>query len=506
MPIMVPTDQVMGSFLEKLYQQLGGGDAQVMDDPNSFIAFKPGGIVIDPKQFVFAGDVAHFVLGVGDEFGQPKPVVKPEDRTAEAQALRQIQVYQYEMLWSYLVNQHPSTDGLKNVPTTRRNVCTYRPEGELLWTTYSAILDQMEVPEFELTDEQKAKVQKVYDFLQVTAPKKNAFDEIVKDENGKPVMEVQPSPQKLAYTKYMNAFIDAYSEYAGLMVSQYSSSADARKWNILGSTLKKRVDAALNDWETVGYRLAVEGAAAYVDNINAGAMDIILKNLRDTMKTPRQVDDQPYFPTMLLSSAFANSDRGWTKEWFTQNDYDRITRTNSSSWSVKAGLTLGFFPAGGGASGSKFDNSKSIDMENFTMSYKFTLVPLIRPWYHPELLRSKSWRFKKGFKGNMVSDGKLPPTGLLTAYTTTAILVRDVFISFTNASSFQKDIGSSISGGGVGWGPFSVSARYGHNDGSEEFKAHSQGQGIYIPGMQLIGFICKQLHEAPDTASGLFAD
>ncbi|MCI5120231.1 MAG: hypothetical protein D3908_03380 [Candidatus Electrothrix sp. AUS4] len=258
MPIMVPTDQVMGSFLEKLYQQLGGGDAQVMDDPNSFIAFKPGGIVVDPEQFVFAGDVAHYVLGVGDKFGQPKPDVKPEERTEEAQALRQVQVYQYEMQWSYLVNQHPATDGLKNVPTTRRNVCVYRPEGEFLWTTYSAILDQMEVPEFALTAKQKEKVQKIYDFLQVTAPKKNPFGEIEKDENGKPVMEVQPSPQKLAYTKYMNAYIDAYTEYADLMVSQYSSAADAKKWNMLGSTLKKRVTAALNDWETEGYRLAVD--------------------------------------------------------------------------------------------------------------------------------------------------------------------------------------------------------------------------------------------------------
>ncbi|MCI5120214.1 MAG: hypothetical protein D3908_03290 [Candidatus Electrothrix sp. AUS4] len=235
-------------------------------------------------------------------------------------------------------------------------------------------------------------------------------------------------------------------------------------------------------------------------------MDLILKNLRDTMKTPRQVDDQPYFPTMLMSSAFANGDRGWTKEWFYQSDYDRITHTSSSSWSGKAGLNLGFFHAGGGASGSKFNNSRSIDMENFSMSYKLTLVPLIRPWFHPEFLRSKSWRFKKDFKGNMVSDGKLPPAGLLTAYTTTAILVRDVFISFSNAHSFQQDIGSCIHGGGsVGWGPFSVSANYGHNDGTSEFHSHREGQGIYIPGMQLIGFICKQLPKAPDTASGLFA-
>lgn len=505
MPIMVPTDQVMGSFLEKLYQQLGGGDAKVMDDPNSVIAFAPGGIIADPKQFVFAGDVAHYVLGVGDEFGQPLHDVKPEDRTPEAQAARQVQVFEDEMNWSFLANRHPSTDGLRNVAQTRRNVCLYKPEEEFLWTTYSAILDQMEVPPFELTDEQKAKVKKIYDFLQVDAPKKNAFGEIEKDENGKPVVEAQPSPQKLAYTKYMNAYIDAFTEYTSLEASQYSSPADAQKWNMLGSVVKKRVDAALNDWETVGYRLAIDGAAAYVDNVNAGAMDIILKNLRDTMKTPKTVNDTQYFPTMILSSAFAKSDRGWTGQYFYQNDYSRTTKTHSSSWSGGVGLNLGLFSAGGHAGGSHFDRSTKIDMENFSMNYKFTLVPLIRPWFHPEFLRSKSWRFKGGFKGNMVSDGGRPPKGLLTAYTTMAIFVRDVFISFSNASSFQQDIGNHISAGGsVGWGPFSLSANYGHSDGTSHSEAHNKGQGIYIPGMQLIGFICKLLPKAPDTAAGLF--
>jgi hypothetical protein len=302
----------------------------------------------------------------------------------------------------------------------------------------------------------------------------------------------------------MNAYIDAYSEYVGLMSSQNSSAADAQKWNVLGSTLKKRVAAALNDWEVDGHRAAVEGAAAYVDNVNAGAMDIILKNMRDALKTPRQVDDDPYFATTLLSNAFATSTNGWTDQWFYENDFHSISKSHSASWGGSIGLNVGLFGLGGSASGSSFDNSKQIDTTNFSMRYKLTLVPLIRGWYHPEFLRSKSWRFKDGFK-NMVSDGGVPPQGLLTAYTTTAIMVRDVFISFSNASQFQHDYGSAVQGGGsVGWGPISLSASYGQSDGTSESKAHSKGEGIYIPGMQVIGFVCKLLPKSPDTAPGVF--
>jgi hypothetical protein len=505
MSIMVPTDFVMGSFIEKLYQQLGGGEAKVMDDPNSFIAFIPGGQVVDPKQFVFAGDVAHYVLGVGDEFGRPLQNVKPEDRTPEAQAERQKQVYRNELRWSQLVNCHPATDGMRAAAESKRNVCLYKPEGETLWNTYAAILDQMEVPALELTAEQKARVQKVYDFLQVNAPLKNAFGEVQLDQDGKPIMEAQPSPQKLAYTKYMDAYVDAFSEYAGLMASQSSSAADAQKWNVLGSTLRKRVSAALNNWDVEGHRLAVEGAAAYVDNVNAGAMDLILKNLRDAMKSPRQVDDDAYFNTMMLSNAFAAGSDGWTQQSFYENDYKSLSKQSSSKWGGQVGLSLGMFGANAKAQGSSFNNSTQIDTENFSMRYKLTQVQLLRSWFHPQFLRSKSWRFKDGFKGNMVSDAAVPPQGLLTAYTTSAIFVRDVFISFSNASSFQQDIGSSVSGGGsVGWGPFSVSANYGQDDGSQEARAHRKGQGIYIPGMQLIGFVCKLLPKSPDTAPGVF--
>lgn len=209
---------------------------------------------------------------------------------------------------------------------------------------------------------------------------------------------------------------------------------------------------------------------------------------------------------------FATSS-GWTQFGFSAGDFQRHTNSNSSTsrWGVSA--RAGFFGIGahGGASHSEShaQYNGTFSSESTGMTFQIAQIPIVRPWFRTAFLNSKAWRFDQNnptTKSNKLSDGGAPPHGLLVAYPTTCIFVRDVSLTMSSSSGlsqWMRDQQSSAQsgGGGFSFGPFSFGASASHgsssSSSSSDWGYKFENNTLRIPGMQLIGFKCHVMPTSP---------
>lgn len=147
------------------------------------------------------------------------------------------------------------------------------------------------------------------------------------------------------------------------------------------------------------------------------------------------------------------------------------------------------------------------------MGFKIAQVPIIRNWFKTAFVVSKTWRFDESnpeAKGDMVSDGGKPPKGLIPAYPTTMILVKDLWLSLGKSSGFEEMLRSyersSASGGGyLSIGPFHLGGSHARSSGSGSSSASEHydfsSQTMNVPGVQVVGFKCHLFPKAPDPLS-----
>jgi hypothetical protein len=113
----------------------------------------------------------------------------------------------------------------------------------------------------------------------------------------------------------------------------------------------------------------------------------------------------------------------------------------------------------------------------------------------------------------MVSDGGKPAKGLIPAYPTSLICIKDLTLCFAKSSGFedaeQSWKRSSASGGGaVHFGPFHLGGSHSRSKASGErssqYHYDSQTQTMTVPGAQVIGFKCHiNSEKRPDPNSSI---
>ena len=107
----------------------------------------------------------------------------------------------------------------------------------------------------------------------------------------------------------------------------------------------------------------------------------------------------------------------------------------------------------------------------------------------------------------MLSDGSAPPKGLMPAYPTAILFIRNLNLQMDHSEGFQsflaQQTSSSASGGGyANLGPIHLGGSYsrvsatGSTQSSRGYKWDDQG--MHVPGMQVIGFKCHVLPKRPD--------
>ena len=112
----------------------------------------------------------------------------------------------------------------------------------------------------------------------------------------------------------------------------------------------------------------------------------------------------------------------------------------------------------------------------------------------------------------MVSDGGKPAKGLIPAYPTSLICIKDLLLRFAKSSGFAEaraswERSSASGGGAIHFGPFHLGGSHSRSSASgqrsSQYHFDSETQTMTVPGAQVIGFKCHILPKCPDPNSSI---
>lgn len=526
---LVEPSVMVNSIMGKLYNILTNGDDTVPKSEDNFFSWATPGIPIEPTDFEFlsqglTGVVKKAKLDevrggpggggapAGEGGGEGGDAAKPEITPEMLEALRAQDtagLYMQAENFSRLVDFVPDMALATNNQFAQLSIMNN--EGTLS-ERYEYILRMSQVMASDLPPETKKKIEKFRGLLTVT---KKKVDLITDEET-----EVtEPSPMVIAYNAKLAAYENAALEYNSRRID--ALTADNTKavhyWAMNANILRNRVKAAMADWVNTGYKNDYEKISAFIDQVMLRDMSMLKQQYRDDLEKARLTglaSGSDFYYTSLVPGNFMKAS-GWTEFTFSSTDYNNSSNSSSayskSSTSAGGGF-LGIFGGGGSASNARgrTESHVKFDSSNFGMKFKITQVPIVRPWYKTAFLVSKLWRFDQSnpqSKGDMVNDGGKPPKGLIPAYPTSMICIKDLSLRFGKSSGF-KDAESSwkkASAGGsaaVSFGPFHLGGSHGRSSASSQrssqYHYDSQSQTMTVPGAQVIGFKCHVLPKSPD--------
>jgi hypothetical protein len=525
-------------IMGKLYNVLTSGDETVPKSDDNFFTWCTPGMPVDPSDFNFltqglTGTVKREDIDVlrgpaaakpteggdkkpaegGDkpaEGGEPKSGGLMEISSADLDKMRAgdtVRMYMQAESLARICDFVPDVSKVQNEQFAKFNVANN--EGSLS-SVYDLVLRMSQVMESKLPDATVKKIERLRGLLQVKKQKKNLVDETVTEVT-------EPSPMVQAYNEKMAAYDNAALEYNTHRIDALTAATPraVHFWSINEKILRNKVRAAMTDWIANGYKNDYEQIGAYLDQVQARDMTLLKARYKDDFdkaKLNGVSSGSDFYFTSLAPASFARAG-GWTEFGFSESEVSSSQKASTSSTSVGGHGSAGFMGFGASASHSESKARQEfhgkIDSKNFNLKFMMCQVVIQRPWLHAPFFRSKTWRFDEGnpdTKGQMLNDGGKPPKGLLPAYPTAMILVRDLELRMSKSKALSDFVAEQKSkatkaGGSVAFGPFSIGGggSYSSASGNSDKKWESKfdGETMRVPGMQIIGFKCHVLPKSP---------
>ena len=522
--------ELVNSVMGKLYDILANGDETVPKSEDNFFSWCTPGLPVDPEDFEFLKqgltgvvkkrDIAEISAPApqptGDAAGATPPTAPapatPELTPALLDQLRgadTARLYAQAEALARLVDLVVDVNKANNNQVAKLSILNN--EGSLS-DVYQHVLRMSQVMQSDLPDETKKKIEKFRDLLTVKKVKKNLIDDSETTVS-------EPSPLTNAYFEKMAAYEDAALAYNARRVDALTAASPSavHYWALNANILRHKVQAAMMDWVNEGYKNDFESISAFIDQVMQRDMALLKQQYRDELQNARitgLASGSDFFYTSLLPASFATAS-GWTQFSFSSGDFQRYSNSNysCSRWKAQGGGGwLGVFGGGGGASGSesRSEYNSRFNLDTFSLSFEIGQAIISRPWFKPSFINSKSWRFDQNnpeVRGEVLSDGAVPPKGLMPAYPTAIIFIRNLNLNFGHSEGFQsfmaEHTSSSAGGGGyVNFGPFHAGGSYSRTSAhgsTQSSRGYSwDNQGMHVPGMQVIGYKCHVLPKSPD--------
>ncbi len=469
--------ELMNTLIAKLYTTLTGDDENIKMPRNKFVTWLLPGIPFDPVDFRYC--VKGFNGETADEIKEN---------------------YQQAFTLSKIFDLIPDVSREFTDQEMQQTIWTSTQDS--ISSVYRDVLKYSRVLDNELSEKEKAKIQKFRDLLTVTTEEEDIMTEEMKTVT-------KPGKLTLAYTDKMNEYIKAADEYMNLKIEYLAATGDSpeakrrvHEYTLKNKFKRKSLEAAEMAWVSQGYKTEYEKINAYINHVNNKSMVLYKQDLINKFNhSLLTAEGGDFYYTTLLPASFATS-TGWTKFEFSHADYECHYKKKTSKWGAKGGLNLGLFSVGGSAGSEKSEVTTDTGVKEFRATLEFTQAVICRPGFEPGLFFMRSWTLDDTWNLNWnknISDGKEEPDGRLVAYPVTALFVRN--LEFTLAESdkhtnFKEK--SLTAGGSVGYGPFSVGGSYSNGSIKKDIKS-TWGKGkIEVPGMQLIGFINNIFPECPN--------
>ena len=333
------------------------------------------------------------------------------------------------------------------------------PSPSLVWDEYNRVLTQAEILPREPTRQEKRSLFEARKVLfELKAPDSEEF-----------LVPWTESAKLQAYHAYKLAY---ETRVAGRM--SLKLAAKGLKSQLNGAA--KAVDESLRDWETLGYKNEVDAAYETIDQITSNNPRLAWADWKDDFKRSKRTDvahDASYYDTYMYPDTFVDEARA--DDWMKLSmDSGEVAELTESARQV-AGESLDVVSVA---------ETKSQDVLIKSLSLEAAKIQIIRPWFTPNLIRSRSWKWRSP-EMPPLSDGGRPPQGGMVAYATGLIFARNIKIEF--ADSPVRGAGNALAAGPLKIDPASVS-----------------GDRVTSKGIQLIAFICQRTHKSPNPpTSGL---
>lgn len=352
----------------------------------------------------------------------------------------------------------------------------YKPAAGTVDNNYRSVLDYKEAPEVHLTADQ----QKQLDAANKTVER---------------YIDV--------YKQYQQAYWDAIDAYDSAYATYKNGGAP------VPPSLKQKVTAAVQDWQRLGHKSAMDSATAVIDRFEALEPESFWYKLTERYQSGTQYADlgsefQPVGVSPPYKSWFG--EHGWTTFSFDQKDMDNQQESQSIGVAGSLDGTFGIFKISGDGDYSKDSSYTKMTQTQLTFGCKLMRVSLDRPWMNPLVLSSRAWRWAPGtpLYGTKFSTGAdiasdVAPTGQMTVIPTAAILSKDLVVTGNFTDTIVKELNTRIkANASVGIGPFSIAGHFNMSDHSGSQVGTIADNKITAPDVQIVAFVCEVLPKSPD--------
>ncbi len=530
MPNVEPS-AIANAIMGKLYDVLTNGDATVPKSADNFFSWCTPGIPVDPSDFQFlsqgftgvvkkaAADTMREAAGAGapaagapaagaGAAGAATPTGLTPAQLDQLRASDTAQLYVQAEALSRIVDFVPDVTRINNDQFAKFAVMN---DQGTLSEIYERTLKMSQVMETDLTDDQK---KRLAHFQELLISKTMKTDLISGDK-----VEVSgPSPLVQIYHEKMAAYDAAALEYNTYRIDALAADNPraVNFWAINANILRDKVRAAMDDWIATGYKEDYEKIAAYIAQVSERDLTLLKAAYEDDLQKAKLTglaSGSDFYYSSLVPASFATS-AGWSRFSFSSGDFSRHANSsfNASGWSAQASAGFfGFGAHGGGShSESKSTFNGSFNSDTFSLSFEIAQIPIVRPWFKSSYVVSKTWRFDPGnpdVKNDFLSDAGSPPKGLMPAYPTAIIFIRNLHLGIGHSDGFdnyvaQNSSSSQSGGGGFSFGPFSCGGSASHYSTSgstqRDYGWNWNGQSLDVPGMQIAGFKCHVLPKSPN--------
>jgi hypothetical protein len=384
---------------------------------------------------------------------------------------------------------------------------------------FSKLVDKIPAtsPMFTATGNTVSNLYKAIANAQVTPPPENAaekkaYGEADKllwtegkdyDDNGNEVKVKKPHPMYLAYKKASLNYSNALSAFmAQYLTYDMAKPEDQRKFALLGPSLRRPVDAAMDDWNAA-HKTRIEDALAKLAQSSNNQVGVVFSEAQSRLKLLERAgltDANPWYPTYATpTNWFATSASDiWTGATVSSKTVVKNEHSDYTEVKVDGKASWGLWSGGGGF--EKKDGHENMDetTDELEVAFKYAKVDIERPWMNALLFGLKNWHTQGAQKGGYSNGSKNDPGALFPLLPMAFIAVRDVKITAkwgrVDSELITKKLATNAN---FGWGPFSISGSYASGSTDKKSKSAFDGRTISNEGLQVLAWISSVVPNCP---------
>lgn len=306
------------------------------------------------------------------------------------------------------------------IPST---TAVWTHDGRLLWDVVKTVLTQAQLATDSLSPSEEAELAQARALLHRTQVITNRL-------TGETTEVPVPTATLASYEEHQAAYLAANQRLnAARVTAEHSDDPTVKaQWEVSREPLELEVRQAERDWIIHGHRNEVDEAFADIDRLTGRGPALRWQEWKHRLNEAERTDlsiDRTFYETAFMPPAFHRAEAAdiWTKVTLDASEIASLSEQALRTMPALANSRL-------------VESDVQANLEIRSLSVELARVEIVRPWFDPMLVNSRSWRWPDAQAP--LSDGQDPPRGSLVAYTNSLIFARNLTIRLLPQSS-QND-------------------------------------------------------------------